>query len=69
MCILKGLEWKEKVESLDLELQQCYKAQSQLAEHLVAEVDECRTIKASLQEKDLALDNLQKEFTETRFFL
>jgi len=37
---VKGSEWKEKAENLELELQQCYKAQSRLSEHLVVEVAE-----------------------------
>lgn len=64
---LKGLEWKEKAEKLDLELQQCYKAQSRLAEQLGTEVAEGRSLKASLQEKELAIENLQKEIIEIRF--
>ncbi|KAJ8438366.1 hypothetical protein Cgig2_027351 [Carnegiea gigantea] len=33
----KGSEWKEKAKNLELELQQCYKAQSRLLEQLVVE--------------------------------
>lgn len=69
LCLcLKGLEWKEKAESLEVELQQCYKAQSRLAEQLGTEVAESRSLKASLQEKDLAIESLQRELTEIRFF-
>lgn len=63
---LKGSEWKEKAESLELELQQCYKAQSRLSEQLVVEVAESRASKASLQEKEAAVADLQKELTEKR---
>ncbi|XP_034217292.1 autophagy-related protein 16 isoform X1 [Prunus dulcis] len=59
-------EWKEKAESLELELQQCYKAQSRLSEQLVVEVAESRASKASLQEKEAAVADLQKELTEKR---
>jgi autophagy-related protein 16 len=63
---VKGSEWKEKAENLELELQQCYKAQSRLSEQLVVEVAECRTSKALLQEKESAITNLQTELTQTR---
>ncbi|KAK4794401.1 hypothetical protein SAY86_012395 [Trapa natans] len=64
--VSQGLEWKEKVESLEVELQQCYKAQSRLAEQLGLEVSESRSLKASVQEKDLAIENLERELIETR---
>ena len=63
---LKGSEWKEKAENLQMELQQCYKAQSRLSEQLVVEVAESRASKTSLQEKENALADLQKELTELR---
>uniref|UniRef100_A0A1D1YCR5 Protein tipD n=1 Tax=Anthurium amnicola TaxID=1678845 RepID=A0A1D1YCR5_9ARAE len=62
----QGLEWKEKAENLELELQQCYKAQSRLSEQLVAEVSECRTSKALLQEKEATVIDLQNELTQAR---
>lgn len=62
----KGSEWKEKAENLELELQQCYKAQSRLSEQLVVEVAESRASKALLQEKEAAISNLQSELTQTR---
>lgn len=68
MCS-QGLEWKEKAESLELELQQCYKAQSRLAEQLGTEVAESRSLKASLQEKELTIESLERELTETRSIL
>ncbi|KAG4924349.1 hypothetical protein JHK87_049889 [Glycine soja] len=34
--------WKEKVENLQVELQQCYKAQSRLFKQLIVEVAESR---------------------------
>lgn len=66
LCGFKGSEWKEKAETLELELQQCYKAQSRLSEQLVVEVAESRASKAVLQEKEAALVDLQKELTEKR---
>ncbi|KAF3792744.1 Autophagy-related protein 16 [Nymphaea thermarum] len=58
--------WKEKLESLEQELQQCYKAQSRLSEQLVTEVAECRTLKAQVQEKDEAMSALQEELKKER---
>jgi autophagy-related protein 16-1 len=66
--LLKGFEWKEKAENLEVELQQCYKAQSRLSEQLVVEVAESRISKASLQEKENAISDMQKELTELRLF-
>ncbi|QHO20022.1 hypothetical protein HN51_062533 [Arachis hypogaea] len=62
----QGSEWKEKAESLQLELQQCYKAQSRLSEQLVVEVAESRALKASVQVKETAIAEMQKELTEVR---
>lgn len=62
----QGSEWKEKAEKLELELQQCYKAQSRLSEQLVVEVAESRASKASLQEKEEGITNLQTELTQKR---
>lgn len=64
--IVQGSEWKEKAENLDLELQQCYKAQSRLSEQLVVEVAECKSSKALLKEKEAVIVDLQCEFTQTR---
>jgi len=64
--LLKGFEWKEKAENLEVELQQCYKAQSRLSEQLVVEVAESRVSKASLLEKENAISDMQKELTELR---
>ncbi|KAE8668055.1 putative F-box and wd40 domain protein [Hibiscus syriacus] len=64
--ISQGSEWKDKAESLELELQQCYKAQSRLSEQLVVEVAESRALKASLQEKETTIAELEKELTQTR---
>lgn len=67
LCVsVKGSEWKEKAENLELELQQCYKAQSRLSEQLVVEVAESRVSKALAQEKEEAISNLQAELTQTR---
>ena len=63
---LKGSEWKEKAENLQLELQQCYKAQSRLSEQLVVEVAESRASKSLVQEKEAAITDLEKELTELR---
>ncbi|XP_015882420.1 autophagy-related protein 16 isoform X2 [Ziziphus jujuba] len=62
----QGSEWKEKAENLELELQQCYKAQSRLSEQLVVEVAESRSSKALLQEKEAAISDLQEKLTQTR---
>ncbi|KNA07796.1 hypothetical protein SOVF_168580 isoform A [Spinacia oleracea] len=62
--IYQGSEWKDKAEKLELELQQCYKAQSRLSEQLVVEVAEGRTAKALIQEKETAVANLEKEVTQ-----
>ncbi|GMN56870.1 hypothetical protein TIFTF001_027671 [Ficus carica] len=64
--ISQGSEWKEKVENLELELQQCYKAQSRLSEQLVVEVAESRASKALLQEKEETISDLQEKLTQTR---
>ncbi|CAA7030851.1 unnamed protein product [Microthlaspi erraticum] len=63
---MQGSEWKEKTEKLEIELQQCCKAQSRLSEQLVIEVAESRTSKASLQEKELLINDMETELTETR---
>lgn len=63
---MKSYEWKEKVENLQLELQQCYRAQSRLSEQLVTEVAESRTTKALLLEKESAITSMQKELPELR---
>ncbi|XP_074294692.1 autophagy-related protein 16-like [Silene latifolia] len=57
----QGTEWKEKAEKLELELQQCYKAQSRLSSQLVEEVADGRAAKASIQEKDTLIADLEKE--------
>ncbi|KAF8408343.1 hypothetical protein HHK36_007492 [Tetracentron sinense] len=62
----QGSEWKEKAESFELELQQCYKAQARLSEQLVVEVAECRTSKAMAQEKEAIINDLQNEITQAR---
>lgn len=66
MHSLKGSEWKEKAENLQVELQQCYRAQSRLSEQLVVEVAESRSSKALVREKETVIADLQKELTETR---
>ena len=42
---------EEKAENLELELQQCYKAQSRLLEQLVVEVAKCQAATASIHYK------------------
>lgn len=64
--ISQGSEWKEKAENLEVELQQCYKAQSLLSNQLVVEVAESRATKTSLQEKEAAITDLQNEATQIR---
>ncbi|CAL5198166.1 unnamed protein product [Lathyrus oleraceus] len=64
--VIQGSEWKEKTENLELELQQCYKAQSRLSEQLVMEVADSRVSKALVQEKETAIADMQKELTELR---
>ncbi|GAA0138616.1 hypothetical protein LIER_00327 [Lithospermum erythrorhizon] len=60
--ITLGSEWKEKAENLEIELEQCYKAQSRLSEQLVVEVSEARILK----QKEATLNNLQNQLTEAR---
>lgn len=62
----QGSEWKEKAENFELELQQCYKAQSRLSEQLVVEVAESRSLKAILEEKEALILDLQSEVTRLR---
>ncbi|KAJ1403260.1 Autophagy-related protein 16 [Sesbania bispinosa] len=62
----QGSEWKDKAESLQVELQQCYKAQSRLSEQLVEEIAESKALKALIHEKEAAMIDLQKELTEVR---
>lgn len=64
--VYQGSEWKEKAENLELELQQCYKAQSRLSEQLVVEVAECRAAKASIQGKETTINELQEEVAQLR---
>lgn len=66
--MLKGSEWKEKAENLEVELQQCYKAQSRLTEQLVVEVADSRASKALILEKENMISDLQNELTEARFY-
>ncbi|GAB2213345.1 hypothetical protein Droror1_Dr00021374 [Drosera rotundifolia] len=64
--VYQGLEWKEKAENFEAELQQCYKAQSRLSEQLVVEVAECRAAKTLAQEKESLIEELQKDIGVTR---
>lgn len=65
--MVQATVWKEKLESLEQELQQCYKAQSRLSEQLVTEVAECRTLKGQAQEKDEEISTLREELKKERF--
>lgn len=65
---MKGSVWKEKAENLEVELQHCYKAQAQLSEQLVAEVAESRASKASVQQREATILDVQNELTKARFF-
>lgn len=60
------MEWKEKAENLELELQQYYKAHTRLSDQLVTEIAECREAKALVQEKEELITNLQSEMSQTR---
>ena len=60
----KGSGWKEIEESLELELQQCYKAESRLSEQLVGEVAESRTSKALIVEKDVSFPICKRSLIE-----
>ncbi|KAI3464173.1 hypothetical protein Pfo_020836 [Paulownia fortunei] len=64
--VSQGSEWKEKAENLEVELQQCYKAQSRLSEQLVVEVAESRASKALVQEKESMISELQNELSQAR---
>ena len=74
--LLKGFEWKKKADNLEVELQQCYKARSQLSEKLAMEFQQCykaqsqlsesRASKALLQEKENTIADMQKELTKLR---
>ncbi|XP_047330715.1 autophagy-related protein 16-like [Impatiens glandulifera] len=62
----QGSEWKEKAENLEIELKQCYKAQSRLSEQLVVEVAESRASKALIQQNEAATTDIQNELTQSR---
>ncbi|CAH9083643.1 unnamed protein product [Cuscuta epithymum] len=64
--VQQGSEWKDKAERLEVELQQCYKAQSRLSEQLVIEVAESRASKALVQEKEAVITDLQNELGQAR---
>ncbi|MCD9643066.1 hypothetical protein HAX54_030183 [Datura stramonium] len=64
--VLQGSEWKEKAENLEVELQQCYKAQARLSEQLVVEVAESRASKSLVQEKETIITDLQSELNQAR---
>ncbi|KAL6579768.1 autophagy protein 16, interacts with Atg12p-Atg5p [Orobanche minor] len=64
--VSQGSVWKEKAENLEVELQQCYKAQSRLSEQLVVEVAEARASKALAHEKESAISKLQNDLSQAR---
>lgn len=64
---MKGTEWKDKAETLETELQQCYKTQARLSEQLVVEVAESRASKALVQEKEALIPSLENELSLARF--
>jgi autophagy-related protein 16 len=63
------VEWKEKAEKHELELQQCYKAQSRLSEQLVTEIEEGKASKALLKEKETLITTMQTELEQTRYWI
>ncbi|KAD4585632.1 hypothetical protein E3N88_23233 [Mikania micrantha] len=62
----QGSEWKDKAENLELELQQCYKAQARLSEQLVVEVAESRAAKSLVQEKETLIPSLEHDLSQAR---
>jgi autophagy-related protein 16-1 len=58
--LLKGFEWKEKAENLEVELQQCYKAQSQLSEQFAMKLQQCYNAQSQFS------DHLVNELSESR---
>ncbi|XP_052182152.1 autophagy-related protein 16-like [Diospyros lotus] len=64
--VLQGSEWEEKLENLELELQQCYKAQVRLTEQLGVEVAESRASKALVQDKEAIIFDLQNDLNKAR---
>ncbi|XP_057473052.1 autophagy-related protein 16-like [Actinidia eriantha] len=64
--VIQGSEWKEKAETLEVELQQCYKAQARLSEQLVVEVSESRASKTLIEEKEAIIMDLQNKLTKAR---
>jgi len=66
--VLKGSEWEEKLENLELELQQCYKAQVRLTEQLGVEVAESRASKTLVQDKEAIIFDLQNDLNKARFY-
>ncbi|KAM0066405.1 putative transcription factor WD40-like family [Helianthus debilis subsp. tardiflorus] len=62
----QGSEWKDRAENLELELQQCYKAQARLSEQLVVEVAESRAAKSLVQEKEALIPTLEHDLSQAR---
>jgi autophagy-related protein 16 len=61
------LEWKEKAEKYELELQHLYKAHSRSSEQLVTLIEELKALKALLKEKEALIPTLQSELGQTRY--
>ncbi|PWA77675.1 WD40 domain-containing protein [Artemisia annua] len=66
MIASQGTEWKDKAETLETELQQCYKTQARLSEQLVVEVAESRASKALVQEKEALIPSLENKLSLAR---
>ncbi|XP_051178347.1 autophagy-related protein 16 [Lolium perenne] len=61
----QALEWKEKAEKYELELQHLYKAHSRSSEQLVTLIEELKALKALLKEKEALIPTLQSELGQT----
>lgn len=62
----QDMVWKDKAETLESELQQCYKSQARLSEQLVVEVAESRASKALVQEKEALIPSLENKLSQAR---
>ncbi|KAJ3671742.1 hypothetical protein LUZ60_007821 [Juncus effusus] len=62
---LQSVEWKEKAEKLEVELQEYRKAQLNMSAQLDISLTESRTAKNLLQEKESLITNLQNNLNQT----
>ncbi|KAI3759448.1 hypothetical protein L6452_07278 [Arctium lappa] len=62
----QDMVWKDKAETLQSELQQCYKSQARLSEQLIVEVAESRASKALVQEKEALIPSLENKLSQAR---